>query len=145
MKRTKSQFGKLARTKGANFERLIARMLREKFPAAEVFRSQQADRAHDPDIVIRGTGTFLDRSWPELTCGKAVTWGLVQRKMSQAVRDIERASSKRAPIVIWRRQGERNIFATFRDASHFYKMITIELGDLIDKEKMLDEARLWSE
>lgn len=128
MKRTKAQTGKLSRTKGANFERLIARMLREKFPGAEVYRSQQADRAHDPDIVIRGASHAIDNFWPELTCGKHATWSTVKAKMSQAFRDIDRAGSDRFPVVIWRRQGSREIWATEMGPA---TLITYELGEWI--------------
>jgi hypothetical protein len=59
-KRTRSQAGKLARTKGARFEAEVATMLRERFPGAVTTRSQQAfgGRKQAPDVD--GTPFFIE-------------------------------------------------------------------------------------
>jgi hypothetical protein len=104
----------MQREKGKRFERDIAARLREVFPAADVRRSSQADRAANSDVVITGE-PLLERLWLELQDARDPT-PLV--KLQQAERDIElvrRTSvNLRLPVVIWHRIHERASQVTTR-------------------------------
>jgi hypothetical protein len=105
----------MQREKGKAYERAIARVLREVFPAADVRRSSQADRAANSDVVITGD-PLLERLWLELQDARTPT---PAAKLRQAERDIElalRASGRldRLPVVIWHRIRERSHQVTTR-------------------------------
>jgi hypothetical protein len=108
----------MQREKGKRFERDIAARLREVFPAADVRRSSQADRAANSDVVITGE-PLLERLWLELQDARDPT-PLV--KLQQAERDIlEQArvthgmsDCTRLPVVIWHRIRERTNQVTTR-------------------------------
>jgi hypothetical protein len=105
----------MQREKGKAYERAIARVLREVFPAADVRRSSQADRAANSDVVITGSPLF-ERLWLELHDARDP---IPLAKLQQAERDIElarRASDRlnRLPVVIWHRIRERSHQVTTR-------------------------------
>lgn len=105
----------MQREKGKRFERDIAARLREVFPATDVRRSSQADRAANSDVVITGD-PLLERLWLELQDARDPT---PLAKLQQAERDIElarRASGHpdRLPVVIWHRIHERSHQVTTR-------------------------------
>lgn len=107
--------GKASRDKGRRFEIAIARDLRAAFPSATVRRSQQADRAYEPDVVIEGVPR-LEPLWLELTHSDRPN---VESKLNQAERDayarcVNGAPVNRWPAVVWRRTSERAIHASMR-------------------------------
>ncbi len=113
--------GLMQRRKGRAYEQLIARELRAAFPAAEVRRSSQADRAANSDVVVTGT-PVLERLWLELQDAREPT---PVAKLAQAERDIAaglragRATTAttaavRLPVVIWHRLGARSHHVTTR-------------------------------
>lgn len=114
MARTKSQSGKLARTKGRAFEQEIARRYRALWPKATVRRALQAHKAYEPDVVVEGLNL-----WTE--CQDASDPNPVA-KLTQAVRDMGRAQERGFipegmrvyPVVVWHKKGERAEWATFR-------------------------------
>jgi hypothetical protein len=104
----------MQREKGKRFERDIAARLREVFPATDVRRSSQADRAANSDVVITGE-PLLERLWLELQDARDPT---PLAKLQQAERDIAVARrtdvNYRLPIVIWHRIRERASQVTTR-------------------------------
>lgn len=98
--------GKLSRTKGRAFEQDIARRLRARWPHLTVRRSQQGDKAYEPDVVVEGVPL-----WLECQCAAKPT-SLV--KLAQAERDVERFTETMLPVVVWRKSGERTTWATMR-------------------------------
>lgn len=108
----------MQRRKGRRFEQQIARELRAVFPAAEVRRTSQADRAANSDVVITGDPK-LERLWLELQDACDPT---PLAKLAQAERDCERAGPpardpawlSRWPVVIWHRIRERTHQVTTR-------------------------------
>ena len=59
-KRTRSQAGKLARDKGAAFERLVAGLLRPIFPEAKSARRLQARKGGKEAPDVEGTPFFVE-------------------------------------------------------------------------------------
>ena len=106
--------GAMQREKGKRFERDIAARLREVFPAADVRRSSQADRAANSDVVVTGD-PLLERLWLELQDARDPT---PLAKLQQAERDIAVARrtgvNLRMPVVIWHRIRERASQVTTR-------------------------------
>lgn len=106
----------MQREKGKAYERAIARVLRETFPAATVRRSSQADRAANSDVVVTGSPLF-ERLWLELHDARHPN---PLAKLQQAERDIELArparddAMHRLPVVIWHRIHERSHQVTTR-------------------------------
>lgn len=101
----------MQRYKGRAYEQQIARQLRAAFPAAEVRRSSQADRAGNSDVVVTGSAV-LGRLWLELQDARRPTPGA---KLTQAERDIARGSPVgRLPVVIWHRIREQGHQVTTR-------------------------------
>ena len=75
--------GKSQRDKGKRWEREFAAMLRDVMPGADIYRSQQGDGAHQPDVVC-------PLFWPECKCGKAVS---VRAALRQAQADSTLSSA----------------------------------------------------
>jgi hypothetical protein len=98
--------GASQRTKGHSFERDIARRLRARWPHLTVRRSQQGDKAYEPDVVIENVPLWVE------CCVGAKPNPLV--KLAQAERDVERFTAVMCPVVVWRRSGERTTWATMR-------------------------------
>jgi hypothetical protein len=92
--------GKKSRDKGAAFERLIVNTIAAAFPDAKVFRTMQADRAHQSDVHVAAGPSVLPRLWIECHHGKES----ISAKLQQAVGDAAAAGRTDAiPIVVWRR------------------------------------------
>ena len=108
--------GKLQRTKGKVFERLIASALRERYPAAEVRRTLQSQRAWDSDVVIDGDGVpnIVRALWLECEHSRNPA---PRKKMMQALRDIGASATHqngalRIPVVVWRLHRKQTIWTT---------------------------------
>lgn len=105
--------GMKSRRKGKRFEQVIAAELRGVFPAAEVHRSSQADRAYEPDVVSKGA-PVLERLWLELNDAAKPN---PIAKLEQAERDITALmphGTRDLPIVVWHRIRERTVWVTTR-------------------------------
>lgn len=105
---------KLSRTKGGVFERRIARELREAMPRATVRRSQQAERAYEPDVVVEGCApTIARRLWLELTDSRTPS---PLDKLAQAERDTAGHTRPPCPLclVVWHRTGAKSVQVTAR-------------------------------
>lgn len=104
---------RISRTKGRAFEQRIARDLREALPLATVRRSQQAERAYEPDVVIEGDAPGTARWWwLELTDSRAPS---PLDKLAQAERDIaEACDGHRLPLVVWHKTGAKSVQVTAR-------------------------------
>lgn len=89
--------GRLSRTSGHNFERKIAKILRERFPehAGAIIRGSQGDQAHAPDVVFPGW-------WIECQCAARPT---PAAKFNQALEDVAREQSGRIPVVVYTKKG----------------------------------------
>jgi len=77
--------GKLSRTKGANWEREVARMFREVMPGAECVRrgGQQARDAHDaPDVDVAGWLAVEAKHGRQVQLRAALSQALEHRKPS---------------------------------------------------------------
>jgi hypothetical protein len=107
--RTRSQVGALSCRRGKVYEREIARQLRAAFPAVDIRRTSQADRAGNSDVVATGS-PVLERMWLELNDARAPR---PLAKLAQAERDVLQsqrvrlAPEPRMPVVIWHRIHER--------------------------------------
>lgn len=102
--------GALSRTKGHQWERDVATMLRSSFPDATVRRSDQGFGAYEPDVVIEGNASPLLKSlWIECQCSRKPT---PLDKLCQAERDAK--AIWRVPVCIWRMHGARTGYATMR-------------------------------
>ena len=106
---------KLSRTKGRSFEQKIARVFRAIWPEAVVRRSSQADRAHNPDVMIEHGPPLLQHLWLELNDARQPN---PLEKLAQAERDIAAISQHAGParfaVVIWHRLASRTINVTLR-------------------------------
>jgi hypothetical protein len=108
--------GAMQRRKGKVYEREVARILRAEFPAADVRRTSQADRAGNSDVIVTGA-PLLEQLWLELNDARDPD---PLAKLQQAERDIglARPSSGgvalRLPVVIWHRIRERSHQVTTR-------------------------------
>lgn len=148
---------KLSRTKGRAFEQKIARIFRGIWPDAIVRRSSQADRAHNPDVMIEHGPALLQSLWLELQDAREPTPLL---KLAQAERDIDAAQTAainaaiaaprqkfpypmRSAVIIWHRLASRTINVTLRacvyDSLRGYfhaevdrTPITLDLSDFLD-------------
>lgn len=85
--------GKMQRTKGATFERLIAGMFREIYPEARRGIGQARSASEVPDVDIPGW-------WPECKHGKAPSWRAAYAQASRAS-----LKTNRTPLVITRDNG----------------------------------------
>lgn len=109
--------GKKSRDKGAAFECLIKNTILAAFPDAKVFRTLQADRAHQSDVHVAAGPGALPRLWIECHHGKTA----INAKRSQARNDAIGAGRGDAiAIVIWRRTRARevNVSLGLRDLVH---------------------------
>lgn len=108
--------GLMQRRKGRAFEQRIARAFRERWPDAIVRRASQAERAFNSDVFVEGGPQLLSQLWLEAHDAKNP---IVQKKLEQAERDVERCDRSRvsSPIVIWHKLGERSIQATMRSST----------------------------
>lgn len=102
------------RNKGAAFERLICKMLREAWPDCEVRRGKQSHKADEPDVVVTAptADDLRGRLWIECQHANAAT---PAKKWMQAERDMlaARPQGKNPhPVVIWRATGSRTISVT---------------------------------
>jgi len=106
--------GAMQRRKGKEYERAVALILRSAFPAADVRRTSQADRAGNSDVIVTGS-PLLEQLWLELNDARAPN---PLAKLEQAERDIELAAPsnriRRLPVVIWHRIRERSHQVTTR-------------------------------
>jgi len=116
--------GKLQRNKGKEFERKVARWLREKYPDATVRRTVQSYEAWNSDVVIEGAVPEVARAlWIECENAKEPSY---RAKMKQAERDVAKAKDEgrlvdpfyRLPVVFWHELHRK----------HFW--VTLRLGDL---------------
>lgn len=100
----------MQRTKGASFERYVARVLRAKWPSVEVHRGQQGNGAWHSDVYIAGEKAppLLTRVWWELQDSAHPTPRL---KLMQAENDCRPESF---PVVVWHKLRERAIYVTLR-------------------------------
>lgn len=102
-----------SRLKGKVFEREVADLYRQRWPAATVRRGQQGDGAHEPDVVIEGDAPlFAQRMWTE--CQDAID-PTPREKLAQAERDILALPSEFScyvPIVVWHKLRARTIQVT---------------------------------
>ena len=104
--------GATSRTKGHNWERQVATMLREAFPKATVRRADQGWGAFDSDVIVEGDAPeIIKRIWWECYCGRQPN--LVEGKLQQAERDTAKIP-RRIPVVAWREHGARRGFVTLR-------------------------------
>jgi len=97
---------KLSRTKGHSHERAVAAAYRARWPHLTVRRSQQADKAYEPDVVVEGVPL-----WTECCVGAKPNPVV---KLEQAERDVERFTEEMLAVVVWRKSGERTTWATMR-------------------------------
>lgn len=118
MTRTRSQAGKLARTKGASFERLVVKLLEKA--GIECRRNLAQTRgARQDGCDIEGTDW-----WIECTHGAScASWGALIAKHSRASAEADR----RPVVVIYRRTGSRDVMAAWNMQTD-HLMITTELG-----------------
>ena len=98
-KRTKSQVGRYARTKGARFEREVAEAFKPLFPDARRGIGQTRCAGEVPDV----TGTPF---WVE---GKFRQHLDLQKAMDQANRARAIKNDMRPPVVIWRKLRARSL------------------------------------
>lgn len=112
--------GKLSRSKGNAFERLICQLVRATDPTADVRRGKQSHLADEPDVVITAGAGWLPRLWLECHHGAVST----ESKLLQAEHDC----GAHVPVVIWRRTGSRAINATLR----FVDLVILAGGDCGD-------------
>lgn len=106
--------GRTSVQKGKAFERRVAAEIRAAvagpYPAADVRRSSQADRAGNSDVHVDGH-PVLSALWLELTDARAPD---PLAKLAQAERDVAAAGGGRWPVVVWHRLGARSTQATLR-------------------------------
>lgn len=101
--------GRKSRDKGAAFECLVKNLILAAFPDAKVFRTLQADRAHQSDVHVADGPGLLSLLWIECHHGPTS----IAAKLAQARRDANAAGRANAiPVVIWRRTGAREVHAT---------------------------------
>lgn len=115
----RSSLGRRSRNKGKSFELVIRDRVILAFgaqlPNLIVRRSSQAERAHEADLIIEGPGvpTSLSLLWVECEHAKAPD---PRAKWAQACRDSAIFTKKMAivrhPVVCWRKNGERTLWAT---------------------------------
>jgi hypothetical protein len=94
---------------GHDFERLIARKLKDMFPGRTIHRSSQADRAYNGDVVIEPmdeAGDDLSHLWIE--CHTSID-PYPRVKMRQAIRDIGHrygiaGYTLITPVVVWKKR-----------------------------------------
>jgi hypothetical protein len=109
--------GRQRRRKGHDFERSVARVLREKWPDAVVRRSSQAEAAENPDVFVEGGPPVLATLWLELQ--DAVNPRPLA-KLAQADRDrvawmdARPAHDLRLPVVVWHRIHSPDVNVTTR-------------------------------
>ena len=130
----------LSREKGKRGERAVATMLRRAFPGTVVYRSMQADRPYQPDVVVSGhrIGALL---WTEVTDSRAPN---PRKKLVQAERDANRRGSGERlspyddvlPLVVWHRTGERTWWATLR-LETLMKLLDVSAGGLRGAEMVV--------
>jgi hypothetical protein len=111
--------GRRSRRKGKSFELVVRdRILlafREKCPGLIIRRSSQAERAHEADLIIEGPGcpARLSMLWVECEHAKApdprVKWAQACRDSAEYTRKM---AVERYPLVCWRKNGERTLWAT---------------------------------
>lgn len=95
--------GKSQRTKGASWERDVATMLRARFPARDVYRTQQADRAYQSDVTMGRSAAHVaelgdvDPASIWFECISSHRPNLFE-KLRQSVRDAE--GKGKVPIVV---------------------------------------------
>lgn len=138
--------GRSVRRQGHDFERVVASELRSRYPDSRVARGLQSGGANQPDVYT--VGTPLDAWWIECQ------WSRRPRplaKLEQAERD---APIGRDPVCVWRKKGERALWATLRLETLLAVtggtgkgeiergsglVVTCDLMSLLD---LVDEARL---
>ena len=97
--------GRLSRTKGAAYERQIATRMREIYPAAKRGLGQ-ARAGHEVDDV-EGTPWWVQTKHTKVLNLLAA--------LSQAKRDADAAKDSRPPLVIGRRDRERDVACMYLD------------------------------
>lgn len=105
--------GASSRRKGHDFERWVARQLREAYPGTSVYRSMQSDGPHQSDVVISGS-----RLWVECQCSRRPT-PLAKLKQAEEDSAMDTAAPKGfwRPLAVWREHGARTTFVTMRYAT----------------------------
>lgn len=138
MMRTKSQSGRLARNKGANFERSVVKLLQTRGIGCRR-NTGQAGSAGVQGCDIEDTDV-----WIECGHGKVMD---PRKKFAQAELDRDLNHDDRPIAVIWKRDGMRSILVTMglHDlhrlaygaaaspvASEYQALATVELDEWID-------------
>jgi hypothetical protein len=112
--------GKLSSLKGKTFERRIANVLRKTWQGVDIRRASQADRPYQSDVYAVNGNEVQRRLWIECQDSRKPT---PEVKLVQAERDIAgqhnvdwaaQEATRRLPVVVWHRIGERTSYATTR-------------------------------
>lgn len=149
----RSALGRRSRLKGKKFELTVRDHMLAGLPdkSLSIHRTSQADRAWHADLMIESSTApqWLLDLWVECEHAKEPT---PAKKFEQASEDAFKASARcgrtRVPVVIWRRSGERRLWASTSlawlmnlngaplDPLGFCpgaeKLVTMALGDLLD-------------
>ena len=97
--------GKSQRTKGANYERAVATLFRDKMPGADVKRGLQYQHAQGATVPDVDCPIF----WVECKRGKAP---VIRRALHQAERDS--TGTHKIPLAVVRDDGDTEAYATMR-------------------------------
>jgi hypothetical protein len=101
--------GRMSREKGRRFECLVRNLINGVYPDAQVFRTLQADRAHQGDVHVASGPGMLPLLWIECHHGKTA----IAAKLAQARGDIVEARRGGAiAVVVWRRTGSPDVNAS---------------------------------
>lgn len=106
--RFKNRFA-ASRAKGKTFERAVATAYRERWPDRVVRRALQAEKAHEPDVVVEGLPL-----WTECCCADSRS---ALSKLMQAERDCLHRLHELCPVVVWRKTGAKTTQVTMRLAT----------------------------
>ena len=106
-----TRMGLMQRRKGRSFEQRIASELRQLWPGSDVHRASQAERAREPDVVIRHGPLLAKLLWLELQDARVPK---PLEKLEQAEHD---APSHRRCVVVWHKLGARSRQATMRHST----------------------------
>jgi len=115
----RSSLGRRSRRKGKAFELVVRDVVYDQLPGLTVTvrRSSQAERAYDADVVVEGPALphWLHALWIECNHAEAPN---PLKKLDQAERDaeafVQRTGRARSPVVVWRKNREQTIWATWR-------------------------------
>lgn len=118
--------GRMQRTKGATFERLVTGLFRQVYPGAKRGIGQARAASEVPDVDVPGW-------WPELKHGIAPSWRAALKQAQKASK-----GTTRTPLVITRDNGGPIMvhvqLETFLELLKFAKERADELGvPLVDR------------